>query len=562
MAVDNRLLLSLILLVAVIVRSFDALNHASLGQSDAYAHLQFLRDVIHSGQIRNIVYPPGYSWVLALPAMTFNLDAYLVARYVGPFLGVLMVATLYLIGRRHTLTTGLLAAFLAAACPLFYPLIKTGMGAFANQLGLFLFPLALLLYLSRAPFLFAVILLGLTVSVPLFVFTLALILLVHRLLHCSGGKWWRESILLLLPFLVALMMAGYQFISPGMVHVAATATMVTGLESSAPKFITATNQTPTLFMRIKNHPIGKFPVDLLTVKRLGLGDPLLNLVTLSVAAMFAGILIAGFRGSKLCAGEEAQRSLSPSFLKLVGGWGLLTTLQAATGFLEFRFYQRSGWILLQAIALAGGIVIATLIQLEKAGKFFRPLTGLFLAACLIMAFWAPPQHRCILSGAENELVTVLREISAERLSSLGKNAPLAFERQTPSPLIVRAAAAPDLTLITRRYTLSSGDQGCIATVIPDSKAGIRYLGVGEGTRLAVPSRNFICLVDRFAGLPDMGIQERISPELTRMLTGFQVKLYKPNEVILAFLATLPTDTWRITQEDRGQNLSIYFVERR
>lgn len=117
-------LLALILIAAITLRSLDALAHASLGQSDAYTHLQFLRDVCQYGQLRNIIYPPGYSWVLALPVMTFNLDAYLVARYVGPFFAILLVTTLYLLGRRHSQTTGLFAAFLAAICPLFYPLIK------------------------------------------------------------------------------------------------------------------------------------------------------------------------------------------------------------------------------------------------------------------------------------------------------------------------------------------------------------------------------------------------------------------------------------------------------
>ena len=101
---SSPLLLAIILLTAVSIRSLDSLSHASLGQSDAYTHLQFLRDVFKYGQIRNIVYPPGYSWVLALPVLTFNLDAYLVARYVGPFFGALLVVTLYLLGRRHSQT--------------------------------------------------------------------------------------------------------------------------------------------------------------------------------------------------------------------------------------------------------------------------------------------------------------------------------------------------------------------------------------------------------------------------------------------------------------------------
>ncbi|MEI7880127.1 MAG: hypothetical protein WCI95_04545 [bacterium] len=569
-------LLALLLLASISIRSFDALTHASLGQSDAYTHLQFLRDVPKYGQIRNIVYPPGYSWVLALPVMTFNLDAYLVARYVGPFFGALLVVTVYLLGRRHSQAAGLFAAFLASVCPLLYPLIKTGMGAFANQMGLFLLPLALLLYLSEAPFLFAFILLGLTVSVPLFVFTLALIVVPHRLLSCrvaelSGlcpdnststtkqpnnsstllpkpRRWLRESLLILLPFLLAFGLAGYHFLSPGKLHLTTTATLVTGIETPGPKQHSVTDQPPGLLKTIKSHPAGKLAVDLLTVKRVGLGNNLMNLAALALAGIFTCILVAGFRSCSLT-------------LKLLGCWGLLTTLQAATGFLEFSLYQRSGWILLEAIALAGGIILAWLHGMEKMRKVIRSAIILGLSASVLLAFWLPPQHRCITSGAEDELATVLRELSGTRLNALHARGPLSLEQLEPSTLIARAAAAPNVAIISRRYTLFNADQGNMADVLPDPKAHIRQIPVEKDTRLKPPSDHFVCLVDRFSGLPDMGLLDRISPELTQSLAGFQDLLYKPNEVILAFLAALPPQAWRITQEERGLKLSIYLVER-
>ncbi|MEI8140393.1 MAG: hypothetical protein WCI03_11065 [bacterium] len=560
-------LLPLILLGAIILRSLDALNHASLGQSDAYTHLQFLRDVFQYGQIRNIVYPPGYAWVLALPVMTFNLDAYLVARYVGPFFGALLVATIYLLGRRHSQKAGLYAAFLAAVCPLFYPLIKTGMGAFANQLGLFLLPLALLLYLMKARFLFTIILLGLTVTVPLFIFTLLLIILIQRLLSCrvvklsgkdesvstSSTQQPINSTTIFLPFILAFALAGYHFLTPGKLHVNTTAALVTGMDT--PSLIKHSPDTtpPTLFTTIKANPAGKLAVDLLTVKRVGMGNTLMNLATLALLGIFTGILVTGFR--------RGLSESSSDFLKLVGCWGLLTTLQAATGFLEFSFYQRSGWVLMEAITLAGGLIIAWLHGLERLRKLIRPLIVLCLTASMIIAFWAPPEHRCITSGAENELATVLRELSSARLNSIHNPGPIAVERFEPSPLIAQAAAAPHLTIVTRRYTLFNADQGNIADVLPDPLAMIKPMPVETNTKLQPPSNHFICLIDRFTGLPEMGILTRISPQLTQSLAGFQPVLYKPNDSILAFLAGLPADVWRVTQETRGPNLSIYLVER-
>jgi hypothetical protein len=245
---------------------------------------------------------------------------------------------------------------------------------------------------------------------------------------------------------------------------------------------------------------------------------------------------------------------------LLGGWGLLTTLQASTGLLEFSLYQRSGWILLEAIALAGGIILAELHKMERMRKFIRPFIVLVLSASVIIAFRLPPQHRCITSGAEHELATVLRELSAARWNRLHTPGPLAFERLTPSPLIAQAATGAHLVVITRRYAMFSGDQGNLAEVLPDPSARVFKIPVEMDTQLAPPCDQFVCLVDRFSGLPNMGILERISPKLTHSLASYQSMLYQPNEIILAFLKGLPPDVWRITHEDRGPNLSVYLIK--
>lgn len=556
--------LALILIVGISIRSLDALTHASLGQSDAYTHLQFLRDVFQYGEIRNIVYPPGYSWALALPVMTFNLDAYMVARYVGAFFGSLLIITLYLLGRQFSQATGLFAAFLAAVCPVFYPLIKTGMGGFANQMGLFLLPLALLLYLRNSRILFTLILLGLTVTVPLFVFTLALIVFSHRLLSYpansppiipSEHSWRKGTILTLVPFLLAFALAGYHFLSPGKLHVSTTATLVTGISTPSKKLLAPAAATkPDVLIKIKCHPAGKLALDLLTVKRWGLQSRTMNLAILGLAGIFIITLMGGF--------QKGRTEPTAACLKLVGVWGLITTLQSATGLLEFSFYQRSGWILMEAIALAGGLILAWLYGMQRLGIILRTGIMLGMGTCLIIAFWTPPQHRCIASGAENELATALRELSAARLKVLHLKGPLAFEQMPPSPLIARAATLPGLIIVTRRYTLFNADQGNIADVLPDPAARLRQLPVNVDTSLTPPAHHFICLIDRFTALPDYGISGRISPELGQSLTAFQPLLYKPNEVIEAFLGALPESDWTLTREDRGPNLTLVLAERR
>jgi hypothetical protein len=510
--------------------------------------------------------------------MTFHLDAYLAARYGGAFFGMLMVATLYLLGRRHSPSAGLIAASLAAVCPLLYPLIKTGMGAFANQLGLYLLPLALLVYLDRGnygiPVVFTVLLLGLTVSVPLFVFTLALILLIHRLTcfpfqethrrHAvtgvsiiTPGNWVRQTLLLLLPFFLAVALSCYHFLSPGKLHLTTTSTLVTGIETPRRAALkTGLAQHPIL-TRLKTNIAGKLMIDLLTIKHRGFGNAVINIAALILAGLFSVILLAGFRNHQTAASDDGNGA----FLRLAGGWGLLNTVQVSTGLLEFSLYQRGGWLLLESVALAGGILSAIILSQARAGKALRSMMFSGMAIMTVLAFRFPPRHRFITSGAENELTNVLRELSCARITARDIKGPLSFERHKPSDLILRASMTPNLVIFTRRYTGFNADQGNLADVIPEPTAHITQIPVEKTTHLTPPTGNFLCLIDRFSGLPEMGLLNRISPELPKSLSQFQPMLYAPNEVILSFLKTLPPELWRITREDRGANLSLILAER-
>ena len=87
-------------------------------------------------------------------------------------------------------TAALLSAFLVACFPGFYLLQKTGVGAFANQLGLFFIPVILYYYMrmidndfrwSSYTFLFIVSLMGFIVSVPMMMIHVCLIIMLERI---------------------------------------------------------------------------------------------------------------------------------------------------------------------------------------------------------------------------------------------------------------------------------------------------------------------------------------------------------------------------------------------
>ena len=107
-----------ILAAAFLIRSIHPLQTLALGQSDAYAHLNFLRDIVEQGRLNVPVYPPGYHWLLALPVLIFNIDPYQIARFAGAFFGTALVLAIYvLLYRRFNRRAALFGSFCAGCIP-------------------------------------------------------------------------------------------------------------------------------------------------------------------------------------------------------------------------------------------------------------------------------------------------------------------------------------------------------------------------------------------------------------------------------------------------------------
>ena len=219
--------LLLILIAAFAVRSLHPLQTAALGQSDAYTHLHYLRYLTEEARLFNIVYPAGYHWILALPVLVFGLDPYVVARFGGAFFGTALVLAIYvLLDRLMNRRSAVFGSFCAACFPGMNLLIKTGIGAFANQFGLLLIPCILYLYSLLAgksrkqlglPMLFVIACLGLAASVPMMLLHLFIIFVMERLVALVRTRqhWLRQTMFLVVLCVPAVSLTGFHFWQAG-----------------------------------------------------------------------------------------------------------------------------------------------------------------------------------------------------------------------------------------------------------------------------------------------------------------------------------------------------------
>lgn len=187
--------ITLVLLIALTVRLYTAFTTTELPQDDALAYDRLAIDLL-SGKgyvgeddLPTSLRPPAYSFVLSVIYFIFG-HSYLAVRIFQAFLGTLTVFLFYLIGRDiHSETTGVMAAFFAAAYPSYIILTKL---LFSETLFTFLLALSVYLFLKMRKALFAstAVLLGITLGIlsltrssalllP-FIYTTLLLLLVPR----------------------------------------------------------------------------------------------------------------------------------------------------------------------------------------------------------------------------------------------------------------------------------------------------------------------------------------------------------------------------------------------
>ena len=369
--------LAFALMLAWAVRSIHPLETWALGQSDAYSHLGFLMDVLGRGRVANPDYPPAYAWAMALPARLLPGHPYWMARFGGAFYGAGLVLGVYALSAQWKgRAAGLAAAGLAAGCPIFYLLQKTGVGSFANQMGLLMLVAALWSFSTRRYGWLVLAMAALAVSVPMMALHLALLLGLwtfaeRRPLSAHAG-------LLGLGLLGCIGLAALSLRMPperGM----AIASMLTGDYALAKAEAAGWGE---VFRALAS--------DYFEIKRLGYGSPALNAAALASVGLFIGALAGG-----IWKRDAAWR--------LVGLWGLLTGANLHLGLFQFTDYQREGWSFLLAVACWSGMAFEG-IWSWRVGRVWRMAWGALLAVSALGGLAFPPRHAILAGPAESDLV--------------------------------------------------------------------------------------------------------------------------------------------------------------
>jgi hypothetical protein len=519
--------------LAGVVRLIGPLREPALGQSDAYAHLQFLNDILTTGRLRHAFYPPGYYWLLAIPTRLFNLDPYGVMRYAGAvFGGGLVLALFWLTHRAFGRRAALWTAFLVAACPAFHWLQKTGVGAFPSQLGLLLAPLALLAWdgVARgrtrcwAGWLAAMVLLAL--SVPMMLLDLLPLLALDAGVRLSRREIGRSALIGL--GMAAAVMAGgilFMLVRGGAGALVDTACLIAGLPpTEGPAWMT----------------LGRVAATYAAPQRWGPSGGLVQLGAAGVGAALIGLLMLTWRQNAAA--------------RMIGLWAVLTWAQSVFGVFQFALYMRAGWMLLAAMAILGGWLIE-----QAAGRLpLRPrrLALGVLAATALVSLRYPPLPRPHLSPAESDLVRVARDLAA---GAVGRDSGPTGGWLHP------VAGAGNLIVWSRPYTAFPGHQGDPLHALLEHRDGIDLRSVDARAAAAVTfDPDFVHLLlldDGVGGRHAPGLMQVVNPALSDGFERMRERLMATGPVMRERIERAELEGWTVTRRRLPQGLDVVWLSR-
>lgn len=567
-----HIFLIVILTASFVVRSVHPLQTFALGQSDAYTHLHYLHYIASQGRLQNIVYPSGYHWILALPVLVFQLDPYLVARFAGAFFGTALVLAIYVfLDRLFDRRSAFFGSFCAACFPGMILLMKTGVGSFANQFGLFLVPVMLYLYIqsitrteNRSGYfvLFITAGLGFAASVPMMLIHVFIIFSLERFFTLLRTRkyWLRQSAVVVLLCLPAILLMAFHFGQSGSGQRFRTAQILVEYggeeEATTEKIIHKVSRAGEKYVHgqtrlVKNvfeSPYFHLLVDLFTVKRLGFENLYINLMGLILFCMYLYFLGYGLNRGRT------------EFL-LLGIWGGLTAMQAGTGFLQFSSYQREGWSLLIATCCLSGVIAGWLYNQLGDYRIVKAGTTVLMVMSAWWTFQHPPGHPVIQSSAEDLIIRTVRFFGKGRAQVLAE-----CREDRDSPACNAAQLLADdlpLTIVTRRF-IGWHNQGELVPNVMPPQSPVQSIQVSvQGVkRMFVPDMQYLVLIDQEKTVHPGEITSAfamVAPGQVAATLRQQKYLYQANARILENISQLPKSEWNVNRERLSKNLTAYMV---
>ena len=529
-------------MVGMAIRLIHPLQAWALGQSDAYSHLAMFRDLAAHGSLGNVAYPPGYAWVMVLPAALLNVDPYFVARFGGAFFGaaLLFAVVAWLREGCGDRRAALAGAFLVAGFPGLVLLQKTGVGAFANQAGLFFLPMIFLgfqlaVFPRRRTFgvvLLAISILGLLATVPMMLMHVGLVLFLFWL--CMG----RKECAVAMPWMRRLAWAGVAMIIVGLMWVvkvdshrlAVTAVMLT----TADETVAAHVQPGALDGW---SALGLLMRDFFSIKQWGYGNGLIQSVFVVLCGLFVALVIAGVKKRKAGWG-------------MVGVWGGLATVQTATGFLQFTAYQREGWSLLLALGCLGGLVTS---WMWTAWPRLRSVIVLGMALLAGISLWRPPVHTLTTSTAEETLVRMARMLKT--YPDLSPNEDIAVEAIRRF-ILANADGDRTVAIMNRPYL-----QERMLSAVCGDNGSLRFSDRDIWRTYAEWMSSFSQVLVLLDNPSERNPARSGTTGDAQNFAQKERRSYEVNSVFEAHIQQLPTNEWRTVRCEITPQLHVYMVSR-
>ncbi|MDF2606146.1 MAG: hypothetical protein K0S34_336 [Bacillales bacterium] len=95
------ILVVVLMILATVIRFKHSITHSYFGASDPYVHLKWAKLLGQNEIYVDGVYPYGFEAIISALHVTFQLDPYIILRFLGPFSGVLIAFSIYFVLRKH-----------------------------------------------------------------------------------------------------------------------------------------------------------------------------------------------------------------------------------------------------------------------------------------------------------------------------------------------------------------------------------------------------------------------------------------------------------------------------